>query len=61
MKNGARVIERETVRLRRLMEIMSDGLESDERGEMDDELLWVGGFEFEDTRFVVASIVFVNG
>lgn len=64
MKNGARVIEREAKRLRRLMEMMWDVLESDENGEMDGELLWagLGGFEFEDTRLlVVASIVFVNG
>lgn len=41
-----------------------DVLESDENGEMDGELLlWAGfgGFEFEDTMFVAASIVFVNG
>lgn len=41
-----------------------DVLESDENGEMDGVLLlWAGfgGFEFEDTMFVAASIVFVNG
>lgn len=42
VKNGARVIEREAKRFRRLMEMMWGVLESDENGEMDGELLWAG-------------------
>lgn len=52
-------MESEVRRQRRLMDMIWDGLESDENGEMDDEFLWVG-FEFEATKVVVASIVFVT-